>query len=85
MNPLRTTVLISGSGSNLQALIDARKSGELDINIVNVISNVPSARGLERAGEAGVPSTILEHGRFADRNEFEQSARQLRAAGYRVD
>ena len=64
MNRLRITVLISGTGSNLQALIDARGQGRLDADIVNVISNVPGATGLTRAAGAAIPTTILEHGRF---------------------
>ena len=68
--PLRTSVLISGNGSNLQALIDARDSGRLDVDIVHVISNVAAARGLERAERAGIATSVLEHGGFADRDDF---------------
>ena len=56
--PLKITVLISGSGSNLQALIDARKSGRLDVDIAHVISNVADAKGLERAAQAGISSSV---------------------------
>jgi phosphoribosylglycinamide formyltransferase-1 len=73
VNRLRITVLISGTGSNLQALIDARGQGSLDVDIVNVISNVPDAPGLKRANDAAIPTTILEHGRFSDRNAFDRA------------
>ena len=81
MSDLKVTVLISGNGSNLQALIDARDSGRLGINIINVISNVADAKGLERAARAGIPSTILEHQRFADRNDFDRALAMVIAAG----
>ena len=78
--PLRTTVLVSGSGSNLQALIDARDAG-LPIEIVHVISNVPGARGLERARQAGIETSVLEHGAFAERADFDRALALLIAAG----
>jgi len=78
---LKTTVLISGSGSNLQALIDARSSGKLDIDISHVISNVADARGLERAEKAGICTSILEHGKFSNRNDFDRALALLIAAG----
>ena len=81
MNPVRkATVLISGTGSNLQALIDAVASGRLDLDIVHVISNVADAPGLQRAERAGIRSSILEHGRFADRADFDAALALLMAA-----
>ena len=77
---LKVTVLVSGSGSNLQALIDARQSGRLDIEIGHVISNVATARGLQRAEQAGIPTSVLEHGAFADRDAFDRSLALLVAA-----
>ncbi len=68
---MRVCVLISGSGSNLQALINARDEGRIDI--VSVISNRADAMGLERANRAGIPTTILEHQRFAQRNQFDRA------------
>jgi len=79
-NALRTTVLISGSGSNLQALIDARASGRLHIDIGHVISNVAEARGLQRAASAGIPTSVLEHGAFSDRAAFDHALALLVAA-----
>ncbi|MEE8339007.1 MAG: phosphoribosylglycinamide formyltransferase [Xanthomonadales bacterium] len=74
---MRVCVLVSGSGSNLQALIDARDEERIDIDIVRVISNRADARGLERASRAGIPSSILEHQGFADRTEFDHALAEL--------
>ena len=57
--PLKTTVLISGTGSNLQELINARSSGRLDIDLNNVMSNVADAQGLQHAENAGIRTSIL--------------------------
>ena len=81
MTELKITVLISGNGSNLQALIDARDSGRLGIDIVNVISNVAQAKGLERAARANIPTTILEHQGFADRDAFDRALAVVISAG----
>jgi phosphoribosylglycinamide formyltransferase-1 len=78
---LRTTVLVSGSGSNLQALIDARDGGRLDIDLCHVICNVSGALGLQRAERAGIPTSVLEHGAFADRADFDRALALLIAAG----
>jgi phosphoribosylglycinamide formyltransferase-1 len=75
----KLTVLISGNGSNLQALIDACKSGRLDLELVHVISNNPGAFGLERARAAGIRCSILAHEGFASRGEFDQTLAQLMA------
>lgn len=70
---LRATVLISGNGSNLQALIDARDNGHLAIDIVQVISNRADAKGLQRAADAEIPFAVLEHQGFVDRDAFDQA------------
>ena len=80
-DPLRITVLISGSGSNLQALIDARDARRLEIDIGHVICNVSGAPGLQRAERAGIPTSVLEHGAFADRAAFDRALAVLIAAG----
>jgi phosphoribosylglycinamide formyltransferase-1 len=80
MNEFRATVLISGNGSNLQALIDAREQGRLGVDLVNVISNQADAKGLERAARANIPSTILDHRGFPDRNEFDRALAVLTSA-----
>jgi len=59
--PLRVAVLVSGSGSNLQVLIDTMQSGELPIDIVGVISNREDAYALTRAKEASIPVALLSH------------------------
>lgn len=73
MSRLRISVLISGSGSNLQALIDAQAAGRLDADLVQVISNRADAPGLQRAEKAGIPSTVLPHGDFPNRAEFDRA------------
>lgn len=72
-NPLRVVVLISGSGSNLQALIDGQKRGELPIEIVAVISNRAAVRGLMRAEQAGIPAVVLDHTRYESREAFDEA------------
>ncbi len=70
---LPVVVLISGSGSNLQALIDGAANGELPIRIEAVISNEPDAFGLERARRAGIPAEVVDHRDFASREAFDQA------------
>jgi len=72
MGVLRLTVLISGNGSNLQALIDARASGRLPVEITRVISNRADAGGLIRAEQAKVPSRVIDHRAYADREAFDR-------------
>jgi phosphoribosylglycinamide formyltransferase-1 len=64
-------VLISGSGSNLQALIDQSLQGQLNINICAVISNKADAYGLERAKKSGIPTHALDHKSFDSREAFD--------------
>ncbi|MGP4713410.1 phosphoribosylglycinamide formyltransferase [Psychrobacter sp. DM8] len=59
--PLRVAVLVSGSGSNLQVLIDAMHSSELPIEIVGVISNREDAYAVTRATDADIPVAVLSH------------------------
>jgi phosphoribosylglycinamide formyltransferase-1 len=70
-NQLRVCVLISGGGTNLQALIDQRDTGVLSIEIVLVISNNPEAAGLQRAAKAGITCKVIDHKLFDDRNDFD--------------
>lgn len=69
---LRVVVLISGSGSNLQALIDGVATGDLPIEIAAVISNRPDVFGLTRATNAGITTLVLDHKSFASREAFDQ-------------
>ncbi|MDF1655437.1 MAG: phosphoribosylglycinamide formyltransferase [Coxiellaceae bacterium] len=64
-------VLISGNGSNLQALIDAEKAGA-PFHISAVISNRPNAYGLQRAEQAGIPHHIIDHTEYDNRASFDQ-------------
>ncbi|MDI6691899.1 MAG: phosphoribosylglycinamide formyltransferase [Anaerosomatales bacterium] len=61
---LRVGVLISGSGTNLQALLDACASGALNAEIAVVVSNKPDAFGLVRARRAGVPAVVVDRARY---------------------
>ncbi len=61
MSRVRTAVLISGRGSNLQALIDAAADPKFPAKIVLVISNVEGVYGLERAQQAGIPTAVISH------------------------
>jgi phosphoribosylglycinamide formyltransferase 1 len=70
--PLAVVVLISGSGSNLQALIDEAQSG-LPIRIRAVISNEPDAFGLERARRAGIPTRVLSHRDYPTRDDYDEA------------
>ena len=73
---LRVGVLVSGTGSNLQALIDACRVGELPAEIAVVISNVPTAFALERARAAGIPAVVASHRAFPSADEFETALRK---------
>ena len=64
-------VLVSGSGSNLQAIIDNIEAGRVDANIKIVISNVPDVYALERAKKHGIPSRVIPH-RGLKREEYDQ-------------
>ena len=66
-------VLISGSGSNLQSIIDHRLDGDPPIDIRAVISNRADAYGLERAAKAGIPTVTLSHRDFARREAFDRA------------
>ena len=69
----RLVILISGSGSNLQAFIDAIQAGALDAKIACVISNKPGVFGLERASKAGIPTAVLVHQDFASREDYDKA------------
>ena len=65
-------VLISGNGSNLQAIIDACKSGIINGKVVGVISNRDDAFGLERAKKDNIPSKVINHNNYNTRIDFDQ-------------
>jgi len=81
----RIGVLISGRGSNLQAIIDAIGDRKLNAKLSVVISNTPDAAGLVRAKRAGIDTVVLDHrdkSKFATRDDYDRElARQLKARG----
>ena len=66
-------VLISGSGTNLQAIVDAIEAKKLDAKIEIVLSNRADAYGLTRAKNSGIPSDVLDHKNFSSREAFDQA------------
>jgi phosphoribosylglycinamide formyltransferase 1 len=75
-------VLISGRGSNLQAIIDAIAEGRLNARIAVVIANRADAAGLGRAAHAGIETLVLPHTGYADRADYDRAlARELKTRG----
>ncbi len=72
----RTAVLISGRGSNMQALIAAAREADYPAEIVVVVSNRPEAKGLDIAREAGIPTVAIDHKAYATRVAFEARLHQ---------
>ena len=72
MRRIKTAVLISGNGSNLQAILDAARSDDYPAEIALVISNVETAYGLTRAQNAGVTTVTIPHGNYATRESFDR-------------
>lgn len=73
MAKLKVAVLISGGGSNLQTLLDMCDHDDAPAEIVRVISNVPTAFGLERAEKSGVSTTVINHKDYDSRESFEDA------------
>jgi phosphoribosylglycinamide formyltransferase-1 len=69
----RLGVLVSGRGSNLQALIDAIADGRLDASIAIVISNVAGAGALDRARQAGIETAVLDHRGWPSRDDYDRA------------
>jgi phosphoribosylglycinamide formyltransferase 1 len=75
-------VLVSGSGTNLQAILDAIRERTLDARLAVVVSNVPEAKALDRARAANVETVVVDHRGFADRAAFDAAVVEvLRARG----
>lgn len=74
---LGVVVLISGSGTNLQAIIDDARAGTLPIEVRAVISNEPNAYGLERAREAHIATRVLDHRDFSTRSDYDRALERL--------
>lgn len=73
MSKLNLGVMISGNGSNLQAIIDAIENQTLNANINLVISNKSKAKGLERAKKHGLNTKVISHSEYPSRNEFDEA------------
>ncbi|MFO1351329.1 MAG: phosphoribosylglycinamide formyltransferase [Gammaproteobacteria bacterium] len=69
--PYRLVVLISGRGSNLQAILDGARRGDPPVELRAVISNRPRAAGLERARQAGIETVVIDHQRYSERAAFD--------------
>ncbi len=69
---LQTVVLVSGSGTNLQAIIDHAQSGSLGIKLTGVISDRPGVLALERARKAGIPALTVDHAQAGNSAAFQQ-------------
>lgn len=67
----RTAVLVSGGGTNLQAIIDRQAAGDLPVSLVGVLSDRPGVRALERAAAAGIPALTVDYAAFAGRAAFD--------------
>lgn len=84
MDKLPIGVLISGSGTNLQAIIDAIEAGKLDAKIEVVVSNKANAFGIERARRHGILTEVLDHRSFSSREAYDEAVvailRQRRVA-----
>jgi phosphoribosylamine--glycine ligase/phosphoribosylglycinamide formyltransferase/phosphoribosylformylglycinamidine cyclo-ligase len=69
----RVGVLISGSGTNLQALIDSTQTSNIGAEIVLVMSNKDNVEGLKRAKRANIPTKVISHKNFANRGDFDKA------------
>ncbi len=68
---ISVVILISGRGSNLLSLLDAVDSGSIPARIVGVLANRPAAQGLQTAAARGVPTCVVDHRQFAEREDFD--------------
>ena len=75
--PLRVVVLISGNGSNLQAIIDASEKDPGLYEVVAVVSNRDDAYGLERADRAGISSAVIDHKAYVSREAYDHALMQI--------
>lgn len=73
----RIVVLISGTGSNLQALIDSIEQGQLPAKICAVVSNKDDVKGLERAHMHNIPSFVLDHKHFSNREQYDERLMEI--------
>jgi phosphoribosylglycinamide formyltransferase-1 len=78
--PMGIVVLISGSGTNLQAILDAQRRGDIPVRVLAVISDQPEAYGLQRARAAGVPSECIDARGYPDRESYDAALGERLAA-----
>ena len=77
-NPIKVAVLVSGGGTNLQALIDAQKAGKITDGVLSlVVSNKPDAYALTRAKTAGIPTAVVQKKECGTREAFEAKIRAV--------
>jgi phosphoribosylglycinamide formyltransferase-1 len=81
---LRLGVLLSGSGTNFQAILDGIDRGDLSAKVCVVISNVATAKGLERAKAKDIPAIVLDHRRYGSRKDFDAAVVEV-LDGHGVD
>ncbi|MEX0694125.1 MAG: phosphoribosylglycinamide formyltransferase [Rhodospirillales bacterium] len=82
MARLKIAILVSGRGSNMQAILDAAAANDYPAEVAVVISNIEGAPALERAKAAGIKIATIPHGDFADRESFDcRVTAEIRAAG----
>jgi phosphoribosylglycinamide formyltransferase-1 len=70
---MRLGVLASGSGSNLQAILDGCANRSIPAQVAVVICNIPGARALQRAEAAGVPTVLVDHKQFGSRDDYDRA------------
>ena len=70
---LRTAVLVSGSGTNFDAIVQRAQAGQIDVDVCCVVSNKPGVGALERAERLGIPSLVIPHKEYPDRSSHEQA------------
>ena len=77
-NPIKVAVLVSGGGTNMQALIDAQKAGKITDGVLSlVVSNKPDAYALTRAKTAGIPTVVVQKKECGTREAFEAKIRAV--------
>lgn len=69
----RIVVLISGAGSNMLALVDACRNGDIDAMVAGVLSNRPDAAGIQKARDRDIPTRVIDHKEFSDRAAFDKA------------
>ena len=82
--PLRLGVLLSGSGTNFQAILDAIDRRELDAKVSVVVSNVATAGGIERAKARDIPAIVIDHRRYGNRKDFDSAVLEV-LEGHKVE